>query len=637
MTIEAYPAGGKSAPSAMLQDRDADRLLALDALRGIAALAVLLIHIGFLSGERWLAPFGFLAVDLFFMISGFVIGHAFEPKLACGMSRRRFMALRLVRLYPTLLLGLMLGVASYFTAPPGGYELGWASLGHLLLVPDIFSAGLFPLNGVFWTLFFELAINGVHAIFIRQLTTRRLALLVLLSGIAWALTAIALGDWGAGWNGDTFAGGAARVAWGYGIGLLLYRLWHAGALKPPPLPFMLPLALAGLLLIAPRFGVPLLRVCASAFLLLPLIVLIAAQARAPRSSRAIAEWLGAISYPLYAVHLPLLVVAGTLVHGRLQILQWTASGLACLGIATAVAHWYDLPLRRFLRSRIGSESLPGSASETRETVYSAASVLRSPRMFWGGARRDLHLSVGIGWRLFRSELRARRRYSLLGHGWLFLPAAATALVCTYLQRRGIVGLPETILPYPLFVLSGVLFWQTFTDGLNAPLRQLTAMRQLITRSRVPHEAVLAAGAAGVALNGAIRLGLLLALLPLFDIAPALSWLLLPIGFFALALLGFAFGLMIAPFGLLSEDVGRALPIATLFWFFLTPVAYPIPAGADWLRLNPVLPLIDAVRSWMHGSSTAGAFIVVLAASTLLLAWGALSYRVARPHLIARLG
>lgn len=270
-----------------------------------------------------------------------------------------------------------------------------------------------------------------------------------------------------------------------------------------------------------------------------------------------------------------------------------------------------------------------------ETVYSAASVLRQPRAFLDGALADVRRSGAIAGRLLSSELRARRRQSLLGHAWLLIPAAATALVCSYLQRRGIVTLQETALPYPLFVLAGVLLWQTFTDALNAPLQQLSAMRQLITRSRVPHEAVIAAGAAGALLNAAVRLAVLVLLLPFFGAMPGVSLLLLPLGFITLVLLGLAFGLLAAPFGLLYGDVGRGLPLVTAFWFFLTPVAYPI-AGSNWLRFNPVAPLIDAPRSWLLAPSMPLSFVLVVAGAAVALAFGLLLYRVARPHLVARL-
>lgn len=617
-----------------------ERFLTLDAMRGMAAIAVLLVHIGVLSGNRWLAPSAFLAVDLFFMISGYVIGFAFEPRLLAGMGWRRFMSLRLARLYPALFLGLLLGLAAAWLAP-GEYAVTWRSLGHFLLVPDLFGPGIFPLNGALWTLFFELAINFVHVLVIRQLTTGRLAVFVLIAGAAWAAIAMSWGDWGAGWNGGTFVGGFARVGWGYGAGLLLYRLSRAAPRRLPSVPFLLPLGLAALILMAPPTGFPLLRIAASVFMLIPVAVLLAAAAEVPPLARAPARWLGAVSYPLYAIHLPLLSIAALAIGGRFQLVQWGAAGLACLAFATALAYGYDMPARAYLRSRLATGSEPEGAgrppASPEETVYSPASELRSPRAFLASAFRDVRRSGDIGWRLFRSELRARRRESLLGHAWLFLPAAATSLVCTYLQRKGIVTLQESQLPYPLFVLSGVLLWQSFTDSLNAPLQQLRSMRQLITRSRVPHEAVMSAGAAGALLNAAIRLAVLLLVLPFFGIPIAPSLLLLPLGFLALILLGLAVGVALAPFGLLYADIGRGLPLATLFWFFLTPVVYPLEGGESWLRLNPVTPLIETSRSWLLSPSLPASFLAVVAGAALGLAAAALLYRLSRPHLIARLG
>lgn len=332
-------------------DEAAERFLTLDALRGIAAVAVLLVHIGFLSGRAWLAPFGYLAVDLFFMISGLVIGFAFEPKLIAGMKRRRFLALRLVRLYPMLLFGLLLGIAAHLVLPADGYRIGWHSLGHFFLLPDFFGKALFPLNGVLWTLSFELLVNAAHALAVRQLTTPRLGLFVLVSGIAWYWMATSLGDWGAGWNAGTFVGGILRVSWGYGSGLLLYRLLKAGAL--PRVHFLLPLGAAALILAAP--GQMPLRIEASVFLLLPVILLLAASSEIPRTARPAVRWLSALSYPLYAIHLPLLAVAAWLGG------SWLASGALCIAFSTALAYGYDIPVRRRLRGRLVRGTAPAFA------------------------------------------------------------------------------------------------------------------------------------------------------------------------------------------------------------------------------------------------------------------------------------
>jgi lipopolysaccharide transport system permease protein len=113
-------------------------------------------------------------------------------------------------------------------------------------------------------------------------------------------------------------------------------------------------------------------------------------------------------------------------------------------------------------------------------------------------------------------------------------------------------------------------------------------------------------------------------------------LLVPLGMAVLAVLGLAVGMLLAPVGLLYDDVGRGLTMLLSFGFFLTPILYPFPAGSP-LRINPLLPIFDTVRNWLAGGGLAPGFWAATAtgAALLILAW--LFYRLARPHFVARLG
>lgn len=271
-----------------------------------------------------------------------------------------------------------------------------------------------------------------------------------------------------------------------------------------------------------------------------------------------------------------------------------------------------------------------------DVVYTATPELRRPRQFLARAMADLRASGMIAWRLFRSNLRVRHRRTLLGYLWLLLPAIGTALICSYIQSRRILSIPPTELPYPLFVLSGMILWQCFIDAINAPLLHLTAARQLITRSRVPHEAILLAGVMEVLVNNAIRVVMsMLVIVWWVPLAPVM--LLIPVGVMALVLLGIAIGLALAPLGMLYDDVGRAVTLVTTLWFFLTPVIYPISAQG-LLYLNPVAPLLITGRVWMLGRahvSTEFFVVIAIAMAGLLVAW--FWYRLARPHVVSRLG
>jgi lipopolysaccharide transport system permease protein len=275
-----------------------------------------------------------------------------------------------------------------------------------------------------------------------------------------------------------------------------------------------------------------------------------------------------------------------------------------------------------------------------ETVYTSHSEWSRPAQFLGDAGRDLRRSLGVAWTLFMANLQARHRRSWLGALWLLLPTLGTTLVWVYVQSRGLVSVAPTGVPYPVYVLAGTILWQLFVDALNAPLQQLALGRQMITRSRVPHEALILAGVLEVLLNCAVRLLVLAPVLVFFHIPMRATLLLVPLGIAALALLGLTLGLFAAPAGMLYDDVGRGLALVTGFWFFLTPIVYAAPSWGE-LRFNPVTPLLDTARAWLTSGAGAPAVgngfaaVTLLTLPLLLAAW--LFHRLARPHVVARLG
>lgn len=270
-----------------------------------------------------------------------------------------------------------------------------------------------------------------------------------------------------------------------------------------------------------------------------------------------------------------------------------------------------------------------------DIVYGSSAELSRPGAFLREALRDLRAAPRVGLRLFTAQLRGRARRSLLGYLWLVLPAAAVTLLCVYLQSLGVLTAGPTAMPYPLYVLSGVLLWQIFVEALNQPVQQLLAARHLISRSSVPHEAILLGAAFDVLLSAAVRLTLLLAAFWVYG-APAIPGLGLPLGAAGLLLLGFAIGLWVAPWALLYDDARHALAMLTTFWFFLTPVAYRA-VSHGLIGLNPVTPSLETARSSLAGGAVSGGFLPVTAAAIVLLVAGWLLYRLARPHVVERLG
>lgn len=274
-----------------------------------------------------------------------------------------------------------------------------------------------------------------------------------------------------------------------------------------------------------------------------------------------------------------------------------------------------------------------------EVVYSAAGELRRPRQFLGKAAVELRRSLELAPTLLRANLRSRYRRKLFGIAWLLAPSLGAAFVAWKLASGKTLGLPPTRIPYPVFALTGMILWQLLAETLTAPVQQLAASRNLFASARVPHEAIVLAGAAEALIACALRLGILaVPTLLRFGIGVGPELLLLPLFLAMTALLGLALGMLVAPFGLLFEDVEPAVTMVATLWFFLTPVLYAAQVGRV-LAFNPATPLIDGARDALTGGGVAGvgAASTVAIGSLLLLGLTSLLYRLAQPHIAARIG
>jgi peptidoglycan/LPS O-acetylase OafA/YrhL len=288
------------------------RFRGLDGLRGVCALTVVLLHSELLFNAGVVFCHGYLAVDMFFLLSGFVISASYDARLAAGLSAWRFLAARVRRLAPVFWAGTLLCIAAtlvrshYEPIPP---NLALFSAMCLLLVPYL-APGIFayPINPVAWTLLWELIVNFCYARWLRQLRTPRLAaLIVALLSFATYVSFHEDRAWSFGMTGSDLWLGGLRALPEFLMGVLLYRGHRAGLFaRAPAVTPILPLA-AWLAIASLPQGLPPLADLAIVALACPLLIvaLVRAEGEAPR-------WftpLGAISYPLYASHLALVRLA----------------------------------------------------------------------------------------------------------------------------------------------------------------------------------------------------------------------------------------------------------------------------------------------------------------------------------------
>ena len=314
------------------------RYLAFDALRGVAAIAVLFHHAERELHLPELFAYGYLAVDFFFLMSGFVIAAAYDERMRGGLSLPAFVRIRLARLYPMMALGGVLGIVASFWTTPGDPQIWLAGLSALFMIPLLWNAPvLFPANIPEWSIFFELVTNFLHCGLARILTMKVLIGIIVASFLALLVAGWKLHGLANGYSPDTFWGGFPRTFLSYFGGVLLHRTRAVWQKKVPPAPFALLVCAFPAIVLAAKFATQ--WVPASAYFLLavlvlnPMLLMLLATVTPGKRATAWCEGMGALSYPLYAIHVPLLVLAAPYVVDLSLPARYAIGTVICMAIA----------------------------------------------------------------------------------------------------------------------------------------------------------------------------------------------------------------------------------------------------------------------------------------------------------------
>ncbi|NJM71920.1 MAG: ABC transporter permease [Scytonema sp. RU_4_4] len=282
-----------------------------------------------------------------------------------------------------------------------------------------------------------------------------------------------------------------------------------------------------------------------------------------------------------------------------------------------------------------------SDRRSRKVVYTPKSQLEHPVQLFKAMGRDLLASRELARQLMVRDISAQYRQSFLGIFWAFVPPIITALGFTFASNAKIVNVGATDLPYPAYVMFSMALWQTFTEALNAPIQAVNAAKQMLARINFPREALILAKLGEIFFNFAIKLILIVGLFLWFRMPVSWTVILAPVALIHLVILGTFIGLLLAPLGVLYNDITKGLTLIIGLWLFLTPVVYPVPRGgglAAIVQLNPVTPLLVTTRELATTgivSNPYGFWLASLIAIVgLLLAW--LVYRLAMPFVVERM-
>ncbi|TIS60394.1 acyltransferase [Mesorhizobium sp.] len=346
--------------------------LNLDAMRGVAAISVMLYHFSPFISDGKVLPSSYLAVDLFFLLSGFVIAHAYDRKIETGMGFGTFLLIRLIRLYPLYLAGTLLGFFYLLIKNrliPSEYlplsDIATMLTTGMLFIPLVGKDyhTIFPLNPASWSLFFELLVNIAYFLLFFVLSKRLLAALIAGSLALLVLAAFLAGTLDFGMTGQTIISGLPRVCFSFFLGVLLCRSMsrYQGHLSFLQTGYWVEAAIALTLVvfaIAPGGALRPAYDLICIVLLFPVMVMVGASAPThPRCSR-LYSWLGRISYPIYIIHTPMLmIIAGA---GKAASIDPFANhpwfGIAMAVAVTVIAdigtRIFDEPVRRFLQRQM---------------------------------------------------------------------------------------------------------------------------------------------------------------------------------------------------------------------------------------------------------------------------------------------
>ena len=364
----------------------------LDGLRGVAALMVIWYHVfeGFAFASNSAIEtlnHGYLAVDFFFILSGFVIGYAYDDRWGKSLTMKDFFKRRLIRLHPMVIMGAVLGAITFCIQGSVQWDGTHIAISMIMLsllctiffIPDMPGVGyevrgngeMFPLNGPCWSLFFEYIGNILYALFIRRLSNKALTVFVVLLGVALAAFAVfnvsTYGNIGVGWtlDGVNFLGGSLRMLFPFSLGMLMSRNFKPMKVKGAF--WICTIALIAL------FSVPYLEglepLCMNGvyeafcvIVALPIILWIGASGTTTdKQSTKICKFLGDISYPVYVIHYPLMYLFyAWLIENQLYTLGETWHVALCVFILSIILAYlclklYDEPIRKYLAKRFLSK------------------------------------------------------------------------------------------------------------------------------------------------------------------------------------------------------------------------------------------------------------------------------------------
>ena len=340
----------------------------LDGLRGVAAISIVIFHFMeevIIDYSKNFIGHGYLAVDFFFCLSGFVIAYAYQNRIE-RLGFWNFFLRRLIRLHPLIFLGAVLGLLTFLFDPFASYQnlysaqqlvlyfLASVFLVPVKIVPERFY-NLFPLNAPSWSLFWEYIASFAYALILFKIGKKPLIFLAILGAVILCFVAYNAKTLAGGWSYQTFWDGGARILFSFSMGMLVYRynlilknklgfIWLSIFLF---LTFLSPYNEAWNYLTEPFIAI----------VIYPLLVSLGAGCVGTKRLGTLCNFFGNISFPLYATHFAIIWIFANYYntqHPSFAYISWVMvfGTIFCIGFAYLVLKLYDEPIRKYLNNKM---------------------------------------------------------------------------------------------------------------------------------------------------------------------------------------------------------------------------------------------------------------------------------------------
>jgi lipopolysaccharide transport system permease protein len=236
--------------------------------------------------------------------------------------------------------------------------------------------------------------------------------------------------------------------------------------------------------------------------------------------------------------------------------------------------------------------------------------------------RSYELLLVFTWR----QIGVQYKQAALGIGWALLAPLMSTIVFSFVFGK-LGGMPSDGLPYPVFVLSGLLTWQFFARALSVGSNSILGNSHIITKVYFPRMILPLSAVLSGLVDYLVNLVVLVALMWFYKLTPGPAIVTLPVFVLLAAITSFAFGLWLSALNALYRDIGFMVPIVLQAWMFMTPVVYParlVPADWVWImQINPMTPIVEGARwSMLPGAAPPDlAGFAILAAEIVVLFFG----------------